>query len=155
MNTAYELVAMGMRYIFAVLIVYLLFRIVVRSIREYRTVRRIKRNLEPVYAGYITISLPEDFEGESFPLSCETTIGSTRRCDICFEDCGLEPIHAVIYEKKGEVYISGYGRKDGIWLNGEKIGKKPELLFNGDLIEMGELALILHLPGEEDECEEA
>lgn len=154
MNTAYEIAAIGMRYVFVVLIVYLLCRIVVRSISEYRTVRRIKRNIEPVYAGYITISLPEDFEGESFPLNSETTIGSTRRCDICFEDCGLEPMHAVIYEKKGEVYLSGYGSKDEIWLNGERLGKKPEPLYDGDLIEMGELALILHLPGEEEELEE-
>jgi len=154
MNTAYEIAAMGMRYVFVALIVYLLVRIVIRSIREYRTVRRIKRKMEPVYAGHITISLPEDFEGESFPLGYETIIGSTRRCDICFEDCGLEPVHAAIFEKKGNVYLSRYGNQEGIWLNGERIGKKPEILSDGDLIEMGELALILHLPGEEDDFEE-
>lgn len=154
MNTTYELFAMGMRYVFIVLIVYILVRIVLRSVREYRTVKKIKRGMQQFSAGNITVSLPEDLEGESFSLSRETTIGAAKRCDIVFENCGLAPIHAAIYEKKGDVYLSDYGSKEGIWLNGERIGKKPEMLFEGDLIEMGELALIVHLLGEEDAIEE-
>lgn len=154
MNDAYELLALGMRYVFIALIVYILVRIVLRSVNEYRIVKRIKRKTQPLYTGYITVRLPEDLAGERFPLRQETTIGSARRCDIAFENCGLEPVHAAVYEKKGEVYLSDYGTREGSWLNGERMGKKPRPLMEGDLIEMGELALILHLPGKAEEYEQ-
>lgn len=153
-NDAYELLAMGMRYVFIALIIYILIRIVLYSVKEYRVVKQIKKRAEPLYTGYITVRLPEKLAGERFPLSQETTIGSARRCDIVFENCGLEPVHAAVYEKKGEVYLSDYGTREGSWLNGERLGKKPKPLMEGDLIEMGELALILHLPGKEEECEQ-
>lgn len=155
MNTAYEIAALGMRYVFLALIFYILLRIILHSVSEYRMIRKIKKNVQPFSSGYLTVTSPETLIGERFLLSRENTIGSARRCDIVFEDCGLAPVQAAIYEKKGEVYLSDYGSRDGVWLNGERIGKKEELLFEGDLIEMGDLALILHLPGEEDVVEQA
>ena len=149
-ESAYDIVAMAMRYVFLALILYILFRLVQRSVSEYRAVQQIKQKVRAVSPGYLEVTQPESLRGEKYPLGRENTIGRAKRCDISVPLDSLAPVHAFLFEKKDGLYLADYGSHAGVLLNGERVGRKDELLYTGDSLQMGELALILHLAGEEE-----
>lgn len=149
-DTAYDILALIMRYFFLLLIFYILLRLIRSSLRDYRSIRKAKRQLANYISGYIEICEPHEFSDLWYELGRETTIGSDKGCDIYFDIPELAPIHATIYETGGKVYISGLGTGSGVYVNGRKIKRKDMRLQNGDNIELGSLRFLLHPYGEED-----
>ncbi|MEL7608227.1 MAG: FHA domain-containing protein [Bacillota bacterium] len=153
--TAYEIAALSMRYVFLVLVLLIVLQLVTRSVSEFRALQRFRRQLRSASPGYLEVHAPEDIRGERFALRRETTIGKARRCDIWIDAAGLAPVHAAIYERKGKVYLADYGSKNGVILNGVRMDKKDEQLFDGDRIGMGEMEFYLYLLASEDKDEQA
>ncbi len=80
--------------------------------------------------------------GEAFILcGNEVTIGSARKCDIRLQGKGTEKLHSllVLYED-GWAIDKGRGKA---LLNGKEV-KSPQLLFDGDIIALGEERLHYH-----------
>lgn len=155
-ETAYDIVATGMRYFFILLIVYILVRLVIQSVREYRSMQQVKQRVRSVSPGYLEVIAPLDIAGERFPLRRENTIGRSKRADIVIDHKTLASIHAFIYEKKDGLYISNYGSRNVVLINGER-AKNEELLYTGDRLGMGAVTLCLHLRNEvltDDEADE-
>ncbi|MDL2234591.1 FHA domain-containing protein [Christensenellaceae bacterium OttesenSCG-928-L17] len=153
-ETAYDLVALGMRYFFLALIVYILVRLVLHSLREYRAVQEIKQHVRSFSPGYIEILAPEAHAGEIYHLRHENTIGSGKACDIRLEGAGLASAHAFLYLKKDGLYLAALGSRDPVLLNDKPVGKHEELLYTADELRLGEVSMLLHLYGEEPEEEE-
>lgn len=153
-ETAFTIVAEGMRYLFLLLILYILVRLTQHSLREFRAVQEVKRQVRSVSPGYLEILRPEAHAGERHALKRENTIGRSKRADLSFDLASLAPLHAVIYEKRDGLYVAGSSGRMGVLLNGEPIKKRrEELLYTQDTIEMGELLCKLHLRGEEIDAE--
>lgn len=148
---AYDIVASSMRYFFLLLIIYILLRLVQHSFSEFRAVQQIKKRVRSVSPGYLEALLPEEFLGRRFPLGRENTIGRSKRCNISIPLPSLAPTHAFIYEKKGGLYISDYGSRQGVLLNDERIGRHEEYLYTEDKLQFGGFICVLHLSGEEED----
>ncbi len=149
-ESAYDIVASGMRYFFLVLILYILLRLVLHSITEFRAVQQIKKQVRSVSPGYLEVLAPEEKRGEHYPLRRENTLGRGKRCDICIQHPSLALLHAFVYEKKGGLFVADYGSSAGVLLNGVPIHKKEALLFVADELKVGDIVLRVHLAGEED-----
>lgn len=149
-ENAYDIVAMGMRYFFLLLILYILIRLVQHALSEFKAVQQIKQQVRSVSPGYLEVLAPEELCGEKYALRRENTIGRSKRCDIPVMLPSLALIHAFLYEKKDGLYITDYGSRAGVLLNGERIGKRDELLYTEDTLQMGELICTVHLSGEEE-----
>ena len=148
-ETAYDLVALGMRYFFIALILYILLRVVLHSVREYRAVQEIKHHVRQFSPGYMEILEPVERCGEIHHLRHENSIGSAKNCDIRIEGVGLAPSHALLYLKKEGLYLASLGSRTPVLLNDEPIGKQEEFLYTADELCMGELRVLMHLYGEE------
>lgn len=148
-QNTYDLVALGMRYFFLALILYILIRLVLQAYTEFVAVQQIKKQVRGVSPGYLEVLAPKECRGETYPLRRENTIGRGKRCDICIQHPSLAPLHAFLYEKKGELYLAAYGGRKGVLLNGNAIRKREEMLYTRDELELGEVKLRLYLEGEE------
>ena len=150
-ENAYDIVAMGMRYFFLLLILYILIRLVQHSVSEFRAVQQIKQQVRSVSPGYLEVKEPESLRGEKYALRREDSLGRAKRCTIPIQLGSLAPVHAFFYEKKDGLYVMDYGSSAGVLLNGERIRKREELLYTSDILQMGELVMKLHLAGEEED----
>jgi pSer/pThr/pTyr-binding forkhead associated (FHA) protein len=142
------MLAIAMRYLFVALIVYILLRVVINSIREVGVMMKLRRKLgrQGSVMGELEVVAPENAEyyGTTFTLRRENTIGRSGNCDMVLKDNTISPVHAAVYEKRGKVYLSNYGRSKHLFLNGEPI-KHDAQLFDNDLIELGRAALLVHM----------
>lgn len=150
-ETAYDIVATGMRYFFLALMIYILVRLVQHSVTEYKAVQAAKEQVRSISPGYLEAILPEEIAGERYALRRENTIGHSRRCSIQVNLPGVSPVHAMLYQKKDGLYLSDFGSRSGSLLNDEPIGKKEELLYTQDILQFGDFCCKLHLAGEEEE----
>lgn len=153
-ESAYEIVALGMRYFFIVIVFYILIRLILHSFTEFKAVQKIKQQVRGVSPGYLEALAPDELKGETYPLRRENTIGRGKRCDICVQQPSLAQLHAFIYEKKNGLYVTDYGSRAGVLLNGDMIKKREELLYTRDELKLGDVVLKVHLAGEEPEGEE-
>ena len=155
-ETAYDIVAMGMRYFFLVLIAYILIRLVQHSVREFRAMQQVKKKVRSIAPGYLVALSPEEIAGERYALKQENTIGRGRWAEVRIELPSLALTHALIYEKKDGLHVADCGAQSGILLNGERIKKRrEELLYTRDTLQLGEALLMLYLSGDEEEEEPA
>jgi hypothetical protein len=152
-SSAFDIAALGMRYIFLVLIVYILLRSIGQSVKEYDAVREARKSIKGISPGYLLALSPEAVTGRRFDLKKEMILGRSNRCDVVLKTKGVAPVHAAIYEKKGNVYISDYGSKAGVYVNGEPVGRKDKLLGPGDRVGIGEVDMTVNLYGEEKSVE--
>ncbi len=150
-ETTFDIVAIGMRYFFLALIVFILLRLVVHSLREFRAVQAAKREARSISPGYLEALAPPELAGEKYVLMRDNTIGCARRCTIRLEAPGVSNVHALIYEKRDGLFITDVGSEKGVLINGERIAKKEELLYTQDVLQFGDFECVLHLAGEEDD----
>ena len=90
-SEAFEIVAMLMRYVFAViglLIVWRSFRWLRRDAKAYR------REMRALPDAGLVGEMVNLMTGEAQPLPREGTIGSSRGCDICVKGEGIQRVHA-------------------------------------------------------------
>ncbi len=65
------------------------------------------------------------------------TIGRTRDNDMSMKDMAISKEHAVIRLMKGSFFIEDCGSTNGTRLNGRRVGNKPTLLHDKDVIALG------------------
>lgn len=150
-ETAYDIVALGMRYVFVAMIVYILLRTANSVYREYTCERSIRKGVSAASWGAVEVVAPADapFLGEEYILKRENTIGRAKRCDICLPHESLSSVHAAVFQRREKLYISDYGSKNGVKVNGEKV-RRDYRLEDGDVLSLGRVLLKVHLGGEED-----
>ncbi len=149
-RTVFDLLAMGMRYWFAALAVYILFRVVVSVSREFSRERDESRYATGSYAmGILEVVAPQDnrkIYGARFPLRQENKIGRSSSCDIRIKDRSLAPVQALISQRGRQVVLSDYGSRKGVRLNGQRLTGDIALL-DGDEIRLSDVVLLLHIEG--------
>lgn len=148
-ESAFNIVVLGARYFFVVLILYILLRVVLHSVTEFKSIQSIKKQVRGVSPGYLIVRTPAELRGKKFKLARENSIGSQKRADIIIEHKSVASTHAFIYEKKQYLYIMDYGSAP-VFVNSEQVKKREERLYDEDEITIGEVSLLLHLGGEED-----
>jgi len=163
-GSAYEIAALTMRFWFAALMVFLLWRIIRAVLRDY-SVQRTARKADTGYSlGMLEVVGPEfdgrgkvhPLYGRRFALKRENRIGSARSADIRVSHGKIAPYQASIFQKGNRVLLTDFGGKNGVFLNGERIGEDTPLV-DGDEIAIGGVEFVLHLmaagqgrrPGEE------
>ena len=132
----YSLTVSVMRYFFVAAIMYILIRIIYHSINEYNELRRVKDWIEKGYAKHIEFLPPYDTNENGFILVKTNLIGRNRKCDICIDDKSVKRKHAIIFEKRGDVFIKRKGLAR-IKINGEQMTNRLEELLDGDLVQLG------------------
>lgn len=153
-ESAYDIVALGMRYFFIVVICYILLRLILHSITEFKAVQQIKQQVRGISPGYLEVLAPKELCGEKYSLRRENTVGRGKRCDISIQHASLAQLHAFIYEKRKGLYLADYGSRAGVLLNDTTVKKREELLYTQDKITLGDVVLKLHLVGEAVEEED-
>ena len=154
-GSAYEIAVYVLRYWFAALMVFLLFRLVRSVVRGWNEQRTRERASSSKYTvGLLEVVAPEldargkvsPLYGRRYALRRENRIGSARKADWRLSAPGVAPLHASIYQKGDRILLSDCGTKAGVLLNGRRI---PEdvALFDGDVIGLGPVRLLLHLAG--------
>jgi hypothetical protein len=151
-GSAYEIAALTMRFWFAALMVFLLWRIVRAVLRDYasqRTVRKADAGyslgmLEVVGPEWDDRGKPHPLYGRRFALKRENRIGRARGADIRVNHGKIAPYQASIFQKGNRVLLSDLGGKSGVFLNGERIAEDTPLI-DGDEIAVGDVEFVLHL----------
>ncbi|MFQ5616090.1 MAG: FHA domain-containing protein [Anaerolineales bacterium] len=70
----------------------------------------------------------------------DTRLGRGTQNDIALTDRAVSREHALIREENGHFTLYDRGSRTGIYLNGQRL-QRPELLANGDTIELGDTRL--------------
>lgn len=146
-ENAYTIVALGMRYLFTAMIVYILVRTARSVYREY-TYERAARLGTGAWGTVEIVSAPEPFLGEVYALKQENTIGRAKRCDIFIPDKSLARVHAALYQRREGIVVSDYGSPNGVCVNSERV-KRSCRLKDGDIIAMGDIVFRLRMATED------
>ena len=161
-SSAYEIAALAMRFWFAALTVYLLFRTVSAVLRDYGNQRRLRKAeissigvLEVVEPSKDAKGRPHPLYGRRYPLRKENRIGSARSSDIRIKAKGIEPSQASIYQKGNRIMLADFGGRRGVYLNGVRVGKEEKALVSGDEIIIANVVLVLHLFGAAEQAQRA
>ncbi len=131
-DTAYELLSMGMRYVFILLVLLLLLRAYWLMRRDSRAWRRTLRNLPD--AGLVG-ELVDLSENRGYPLPREGLIGSGRSCDIRLP--GLKRLEFQFIFRPGHgVCLTPLHPKSGALLDGERLRRGNEFALHGTILEL-------------------
>lgn len=148
-QTIFDLIAQIMRIWFALLLGYILFRLLQSLWREYSATRDVRKAAKGYQMGLLEVIEPVEnhkLYGKRFALKRENRIGRAGKCDICIRERSLKAVHAEIYQKGSRVFLRDYGTRTGVYLNGERVGNDIPLI-DGDEIALGSVLLRLHLRG--------
>lgn len=140
-QTAFDLIAQGMRYWFLFLIALLFVQLLRCVLRESKSDRVLKKQAANRSMGLLEVVAPADNKrlyGVHFALRQENLLGRSRRCDIRLKDPSVRPAHAFIAQKGKKVVLSRYG--GATLLNGTMIKSEVPLL-DGDEIQLGQVVL--------------
>lgn len=155
MNTsAYELLAMGMRYVFAGLMLLIVLRALRGALTDSRRAAKLRR-LSPE-TGIIGEMLVVDGSerartGMRYPLTLEGSIGSSPSADIRVRHSSIRARHAVYQMTERGLYVRGHAnarirRNRDPWAS-------EIILHDGDILRIGGVRLMLVLT-EADELPE-
>lgn len=131
-DTAYELLSMGMRYVFILLMLLFLLRAYVLMRRGSRAWRRALRNLPD--AGLVG-ELVDVTENRGYPLPREGLIGSGRSCDIRLPGLRWREFHFVFRPGHG-VCLMPIHQRNGALLDGEPLKRGNEFALHGTILEI-------------------
>lgn len=91
-----------------------------------------------------------DFEvQDTYAVNDDTSIGKTRKNDICLPDPFISPKHARIFFANGDFYIEDLSSKNGTFVNGKEVTKHPVLVKSGDKIAFGDIKFVFADDGRE------
>lgn len=100
-------------------------------------------NLGEVYILYCS----PVYEDESLHLSInratELYIGRNEKNQIIYKNALVAEHHARIFNTNGRWFIESFDKKTGTFVNNSQIGSTPKLLFNGDVIFIAGLKIIM------------
>ena len=86
---------------------------------------------------------PPALRGSEYPLADELTVGRAPGCAITIDDTFVSQLHARVFVAEGQFMVEDLGSTNGTYLNRRKVGP-PELLQQGDLLQVGNTVLELH-----------
>lgn len=149
-GTAFEILAVAMRYWFSALFVYIVLRIVRSTWTTISSERALQKRAAGEYSyGFLEVLESENnrrLEGQRFALRKEMKIGRGSECDVRLKDRTIRKRHAVVYQKGNSINIRPYNRRSEIDLNGRAM-EDDVCLMNGDEIQLGGVLLIVHIEG--------
>lgn len=85
----------------------------------------------------VSIQINSGYENKTVELGEELSIGRTDRADIVLADVGLSRVNTTIFRDGDEVLVVDEGSSNGTFLNGKKLGTKPQILFDSDELSLG------------------
>lgn len=85
----------------------------------------------------VTLKIKSLYDKETISLKDELSIGRTTRADLVLDDVGLSSINTTIFRDGDEVLIVDENSTNGTFINGERVGNSPKILFDGDVITCG------------------
>lgn len=146
--SAYEVLAMIMKYWFIIVILYILWRIAENALREHRGHKRIKKEIDRYFYGSINIEASDDegLPGRRFGIRKENVFGRSKRCDIPIASPSLAASHGMISLRGKKLMLFDLSAGRGVYLNGERVEQKAELK-HGDEIRAGKTVLRIDLEG--------
>lgn len=151
----YMIIADLMRYVFFLIVAFILLRLFVLSLREWRAGAVTKRRRRSVQVGYITIIKPNSLSGERYRLYREATVGKSRSCDIPLPVKSIKRRHAIIFERGGDMYITAcYPSRCTVSVNGEPIGRGDGKLADGYTVETEGVSFRVHIEEADELTEE-
>ena len=147
-SSAYEVVAMIMKYWFILILLYILWRIAENALREHRVYKRIKGEIDKYFRGFILIEACdiEELIGRRFGIRKENVFGRSKRCDIAIPSSSLQTSHGMIARRGKKLMLFDLSGGKGLLLNGELIARQAELQ-HGDEIRAGKTVLRIDLEG--------
>ena len=111
------------------------------SVVAQRMVRGIIDKSEQNDAYLLVLNGPSEGRKAAISISAqEFVIGRAETADLCISDSNLSRRHARITREWNDIYIEDLGSKNGIVVNGRKIGS-PTRIKDGDRIYLGTLHL--------------
>lgn len=151
-ESAYEIAALTMRYWFAALMVFLLWRIIRAVLRDYAAQRTARKADTGYSLGMLEVVGPETdgrgkphpLYGRRFALKRENRIGRSKSADIRVTHGRVAPHQASIFQKGNRVLLSDLSGRNGVLLNGNPIQEDTPLV-DGDEIVVGDVTFALHL----------
>ena len=148
METAYDMLASLARYLFVLIMLFIIAASAVLSAREGRMMRRAKR-IARTNIRCIKIIEPNEM-GRRFYINGESTIGSGNNDDIVIGSCGLSRAHARLFDHKGTVCIS-VKRKRFFLINETRQHSRTVELEPGDRVRIMDAEFVcIGVGGEED-----
>ncbi|HOF99865.1 MAG TPA: FHA domain-containing protein [Clostridia bacterium] len=132
-ETAYSVAASVMRYLFVVLLAFVIFGAIARSVLEGRRLRAARR-VAGLSIRALEILAPERYKGKWFPLCEDTYIGSAEDCDVPLPHTDLRDEHARIFCRHGDAVLQTRQRRF-CEVNGAKPARRTAL-SDGDVVWM-------------------
>jgi len=88
---------------------------------------------------YVTL-----LSGESIKIDKDTMIvGRSRTCDVIIPSAKVSRQHASISRVNGELFVEDLGSANGVWKDGEKVGRSK--IDDGDVYTISEETLTFEL----------
>lgn len=134
-EAAYTSLALVLRYFFCAAILYILLRLVLQSLNEYREIERVKSQVAGSYASAISFLDPMELRGVKYALLKENTIGRGKKCSIRLLYKGVKRRQGSIYKSGASIYFHTR-RKKGVYLNGSPVAARRIQLAGGDVVEI-------------------
>jgi pSer/pThr/pTyr-binding forkhead associated (FHA) protein len=114
------------------------------TIRKTRSERRYERAAErPERASargkklFLRVMEPEDYQGQTFDVEDELTIGRATTCGISTpEDIYTSTLHARVFRHNEQLWVEDLGSTNGTYLNSERIAQ-AQRLAKGDVLQVG------------------
>jgi len=148
----FTILLMALRYIFLLLLILSIFRLVKLMIADLKEVssqhyiesrpdrqRKEPRSLEATGGVELVVvesSVSEPKPGDTFSFDRETLIGRGERSDIVITGSFASARHARIYFKEGQYWLEDLMSTNGTFLNEIQV-RQPIVLANGDRIRIG------------------
>lgn len=152
---AYEILALGMRYVFAALMVLIVLRGWRISVIDSRRARKL-RKLSPETGIVGEMLVLEGDErarrGMRYPVTLEGSIGSSRRADIRIRHSTVRARHAIYQMTNHGLYVRGHARARISDATG--LSLRETTLKDGDILRIGRVRLLLVLTGADSSPEE-
>ena len=145
----YEVLAMVMRYWFALLAALTLYRALRWLMTDSSLRRKAMRALPDAgYIGHFLVLSGESRAlsgGDELQLPCEGTLGYSRRCDVCVRHKSLFPREAFFWLEHDGLHMSPI-HSGSFSVDGQQVGAGDEaILLSGARLLIGEVALELKL----------
>ena len=103
----------------------------------------------------VVLKIESSYESKTITLEDELSIGRTNLADLMFEDVGLSRLNTTIFREDDEVLVVDEGSSNGTFLNGEKLGREPKILFDGDQLSLGsDTRIKISIGGNSDELDD-
>lgn len=85
----------------------------------------------------VTLSIETRDDSRTISLEDEISIGRTDSADIVLDDVGLSRVNTTFFRDGEMVLVVDEESLNGTFLNGEKIGRKPARVLDGDKLKLG------------------